>query len=41
MSFVLFKYVGIVHIPGPLLGYKPQFVAILNGARSWLQPELA
>jgi hypothetical protein len=41
MSFVSFEYLRIVHIPGSLVSYEPQFVAILNGAHQGCQPGLS
>jgi hypothetical protein len=37
MSFVTLKGRGIVHIPGSLVGYEPQFIAVLNGAHHGCQ----
>jgi hypothetical protein len=39
VSFVTLKGLRIVHLPGPLLGYEPQFLAIfLNYTHDGCQP---
>src|SRR5258705_7076456 len=38
VSFMALKGLRVIHIPGSLVGYEPQFITILNGAQHGCKP---